>query len=200
MNVTNRFRLTSRVRQWRLLILLLLMCLTGCHTSRHAEYINKDTGCLSSKVTLTIPTSKEAILTVNGILKLKSGERMQISFLMPILRTEVARIDLTPEEVLLVDRMGRRYVQISHKELKSILPKKASFARLEKMLYEAARPGAKNYLTGTDLGIPSLKQGKIELTDFSSKPFNLAPTRLSSRYKQVEPEELLGLLLSLLNN
>ena len=80
-----------------------------------------------------------------------------------------------------------------------MLPRKATFARLEKLLYEASKPGAKNYLTGTDLGIPSLEQGKIELTDFSSKPFNLTPTQLSSRYKQVELEELLGLLISLLN-
>ena len=63
----------------------------------------------------------------------------------------------------------------------------------------AARPGAKNYLTGTDLGIPSLEKGKIELTNFSFKPFNLTPTQLSSRYKRVELEELVGLLLSLMN-
>lgn len=194
MNAINR-----QVQRWGLL-LLVLVCLAGCRTSRQAESaINKETGCLSSKVRLTVPTSKEAILTVDGTLKLKAGERVQVSFLMPILRTEIARIDLTPDEILLVDRMGRRYVQASRKELKSMLPKKATFARLEKLLYEAARPGAKNYLTGTDLGIPSLERGKIELTNFSSKPFNLSPTQLSSRYKQVELEELLGLLISLLN-
>ena len=194
MNVINR-----QVQRWGL-VLLVLACLAGCRTSRQAEsVINKDTGCLSSKVRLTIPTSKEAILTVDGTLKLKAGERVQVSFQMPILRTEVARIDLTPDEILLVDRMGRRYVQASRKELKGMLPRKATFARLEKLLYEASKPGAKNYLTGTDLGIPSLEQGKIELTDFSSKPFNLTPTQLSSRYKLVELEELLGLLISLLN-
>ena len=194
MNAINR-----QVQRWGLL-LLVLVCLAGCRTSRQAESaINKETGCLSSKVRLTVPTSKEAILTVDGTLKLKAGERVQVSFLMPILRTEIARIDLTPDEILLVDRMGRRYVQASRKELKSMLPKKATFARLEKLLYEAARPGAKNYLTGTDLGIPSLERGKIELTNFSSKPFNLSPTQLSSRYKRVELEELLGLLISLLN-
>ena len=35
---------------------------------------------------------------------------MQLSFLMPIIRTEVARMEVTPEEILLVDRMGKRYV------------------------------------------------------------------------------------------
>lgn len=195
----NMDAINIQAQRWGIL-LLVLVCLAGCRTSRQAESaINKDTGCLSSKVTLTVPTSKEAILTVDGTLKLKAGERVQVSFLMPVLRTEVARIDLTPDEILLVDRMGRRYVQASREELKTMLPKKATFARLEKLLYEAARPGARNYLTGTDLGIPSLEKGKIELTNFSSKPFNLTPTQLSSRYKRVELEELVGLLLSLMN-
>ncbi len=191
--------MTKQAQRWGL-VLLVLLSLAGCRTSRQAEsVIHRETGCLSSKVRLTVPTSKDAILTVDGTLKLKAGERVQVSFQMPVLRTEVARIDLTPDEILLVDRMGRRYVQASRKELKSMLPKKATFARLEKLLYEAARPGAKNYLTGTDLGIPSLERGKIELTNFSSKPFTLTPTQLSSRYKRVELEELVGLLLSLMN-
>ena len=125
------------------------------------------------------------------------GERLQLSFLMPILRSEVARIDVTPEEVILVDRMGKRYVQASRQELKGILPKKATFQHLEKLLYAASRPGGKNTLTGSELGIPSLEKGKIELTDFSTKPFNLTPTQLSSRYQRVELYEILELLMSL---
>ena len=131
----------------------LLIGLAGCRTSRQAGSKTDETGYLSSKVVLTVPT-KEAVLTVNGTMKLKNGERMQLSFLMPILRSEVARIDITPDEVILVDRMGKRYVQASRRELKDMLPKKATFQQLEKLLYAAARPGGKNTLTGSELGIP----------------------------------------------
>ena len=48
---------------------------------------------------------------MNGTMKLVSGERMQLSLLMPILRSEVARLEITPDDVLVVDRMGKRYVQ-----------------------------------------------------------------------------------------
>ena len=177
-------------------LMALLIGLAGCKTSRQAEGTKGETGFLSSKVVLTVP-SKDAVLTVNGTMKLKAGERMQLSFLMPILRSEVARIDVTPEEVILVDRMGKRYVQASRQELKGILPKKTTFQHLEKLLYAASRPGGKNTLTGSELGIPSLEKGKIELTDFSTKPFNLTPTQLSSRYQRVELYEILELLMSL---
>lgn len=174
----------------------LLIGLAGCRTSRQAGSKTDETGYLSSKVVLTVPT-KEAVLTVNGTMKLKNGERMQLSFLMPILRSEVARIDITPDEVILVDRMGKRYVQTSRRELKDMLPKKATFQQLEKLLYAAARPGGKNTLTGSELGIPSLEKGRIELTDFSTKPFSLPPTQLSSRYQKVELHELLEMLMRL---
>lgn len=177
-------------------LMALLIGLAGCKTSRQAEGTKGETGFLSSKVVLTVP-SKDAVLTVNGTMKLKAGERMQLSFLMPILRSEVARIDVTPEEVILVDRMGKRYVQASRQELKGILPKKTTFQHLEKLLYAASRPGGKNTLTGSELGIPSLEKGKIELMDFSTKPFNLTPTQLSSRYQRVELYEILELLMSL---
>ena len=44
---------------------------------------------------------------------------MQLSFLMPIIRTEVARMEVTPEEILLVDRMGKRYVRATRKEFQT---------------------------------------------------------------------------------
>lgn len=78
-----------------------------------------------------------------------------------------------------------------------MLPKKADFAHLEKLLYAASKPNGKKVLTGKELGIPSLEKGKIELSNFSDKPFVLAPTQLSQKYKEVELEELLEMLMDL---
>lgn len=182
-----------------LFMLFMLCCLAGCKTARKAEKSKvPETAvrCLSSKVRLAVPT-KDAVLTVNGTMRLVSNERMQLSFQMPILRTEVARMDVTPEEILLVDRMGKRYVRATRSELKDVLPRKADFARLEKLLFDAAKPGGKRSLSGKELGIPSLEKGRIELSDFSDTPFSLTPTELSARYTQVELHELLELLMGL---
>lgn len=177
--------------------LLLLVLLSGCRTTRQAADVkDASTGYLSSRVMLTVP-HKQAILTINGTMKLKSGERMQLSLLMPILRTEVARIDVTPDEMLLVDRMGKRYVQATRAEIQSLLPRKVSFKQLEKLLYEAVKPNGKRNLKAGELGIPQLEKGEIELSDFSDTPFNMQATRLSQKYRRVELAELMEMLISL---
>lgn len=177
--------------------LLMVVALSGCKTTRQTgSSLPKEAGYLSSKVQLTIP-HKDAVFTVNGTMKLKSGERVQISFLMPILRSEVARMEVTPDEILLVDRMGKRYAQATRKELKDILPKKADFAHLEKLIYAASRTNGKKVLTAKDLGIPSIEKGKLEFSNFSDKAFSLSPTELSAKYKKVELEEILKMLMDL---
>lgn len=181
-----------------LIAVMALACLAACHTSRRGTSAEtaKESSCLSAKVRLRVP-SGQAVLTVNGTMKMKGGELLQMSFLMPVLRTEVARIEVTPDEVLLVDRMGKRYVRATRSELKGVLPAKADFAHLEKLVRSAAKPGEKTTITGKDLGLKTLEKGEIDFSDFSYKEVSITPTQLSPKYKQVEWHELLEMLMSL---
>ncbi|MCD8310078.1 MAG: DUF4292 domain-containing protein [Prevotellaceae bacterium] len=177
--------------------LLLALCLAGCKSSRSGRTAPSERQYLTSKVKLTIPTKGGAVYTATGTLKLVAGERLQLSFLMPVLRSEVARVEVTPNEVLLVDRMGKRYVRATRRQLRGVLPKKADFSLLEKVLFTAAESGKTQSLSGADLGIPSLKKGEITLSNFKFDPITLTPTTLSSKYKEVSLNELLSMLLSL---
>lgn len=182
-----------------ILLSILLPLLFGCKTSRMTESNTpniQQNRYLSSKVQLTIP-HKDAVFTVNGTMKLISGERMQISFLMPILRTEVARIDVTPDELLLVDRMEKRYVRIDKATLKHSFSRKANFEYLEEILFKASQPGAKAILTAKELGLNKLDKAQLELTDFSELPFSMSATQITSKYTEVSLEELLELLIKL---
>ena len=190
-----RHRCLRNVLRLTLMLAMTLACLTACHTSKRSTS-DKESGYLSSKVRLKVP-SGQAVLTVNGTMKMKSGERVQLSFLMPVLRSEVARIEVTPDEVLMVDRMGKRYVRVTRSELKGLLPAKASFTRLEKLIYSAAKSEGNTVITGKDLGMKSLEKGEIIFSDFSDKEFSISPTQLSSKYKEVEWYELLEMLMSL---
>lgn len=134
-------------------MLFILCCLAGCKTTRKAETSKfpESTRYLSSKVRLTVPT-KDAVFTVNGTMKLISGERMQLSFLMPIIRTEVARMEVTPEEILLVDRMGKRYVRATRKELKDVLPKKSRLCSFGKDSIQCFQTQRKERVVGKGIG------------------------------------------------
>ena len=178
------------------MIVLLSLLLVGCKSSK--TIVKPDDVAqqyLSSKVELTIPHG-DAVFTVNGTMKMKQGELVQMSFLMPIFRSEVARIEATPSYLLMVDRMNRRYVKANQKVLRDYLPAD-SYRRLEKLIQEAAKPDGKATMTGQELGIKQLAKAKIELYDFSSDPINVAPTEITSRYREVTMEELLQLLMSL---
>ena len=111
---------------------------------------------------------------------------------------DYVRIEITPDEVLLVDRMNRRFVRATKEELKGMLPKNAEFSRLEKILMDASLPGGKTELTGKDVGIPSLEKAKVQLYEFSTKEFSMTPTELTAKYRQVPLEELVKMLTALL--
>ena len=180
-------------------ILLLVVMLAGCKSTNNiTSSVPVVEPCyLSSKLQLTIPSGSDGSITTGGTMKMKGGERVQLSILMPILRTEIARLEITPDEVLLIDRMNKRYVRASRKELDDILPKDARFSKLEKLLLSASRPEGKAELSGKELGIPSLERAKVRLYDFSSKEFAMTPTEISDRYTQVPLEELLNMLTKL---
>ena len=180
-------------------LLLLVVMLAGCKSTKNiTSSVPVAEPCyLSSKLQLTITTGSDGSITTGGTMKMKGGERVQLSILMPILRTEIARLEITPDEVLLIDRMNKRYVRASRKELDDILPKDARFSKLEKLLLSASRPEGKAELSGKELGIPSLERAKVRLYDFSSKEFAMTPTEISDRYTQVPLEELLNMLTKL---
>ena len=180
-------------------LLLLVVMLAGCKSTKNitSNVPVAETCYLSSKLQLTIPSGSNGSITTGGTMKMKGGERVQLSILMPILRTEIARLEITPDEVLLIDRMNKRYVRASRKELDDILPKDARFSKLEKLLLSASRPEGKAELSGKELGIPSLERAKVRLYDFSSKEFAMTPTEISDRYTQVPLEELLNMLTKL---
>ena len=178
------------------LLLLVVVVLAGCKSSKHLATSETKTSTkaptssyLASKLQLTIPGKKGSMSV---------GERVQISLLMPILRTEVARIEVTPDEVLLVDRMNKRFVRATKAELKNVLSKNVEFSRLEKILMDASLPGGKTELTGKDIGIPSLEKAKVQLYEFSTQEFSITPTELTSKYNQIPLEELVKMLVALL--
>ena len=179
------------------LIALLMLTFTGCKTSKQAAIVgNEESVYLSSKVEVTIPHG-DAVYSVNGTMKLKKNEIVQVSFLMPILRTEVARIEITPDFIFLVDRINHRYVRSTKEELKNRLPRRWTYNRLEDLIYQASTPDGKKTISGEDFGLAKLEKARVELSDFSWEVNNVKPTTLSSRYTEVTLDELLQFLLSL---
>ena len=103
----------KRIHLFPLSLLCLLLCLLGSCGS-HRSTSRSSSPCLSAKVALTLPYQGRQ-QTLRGQLRLVSGEQARLTLLMPLLRTEVVRLDLdllmADEEVLRPKDLQRDFVQ-----------------------------------------------------------------------------------------
>lgn len=104
---------------------------------------------LTAKMSLSLDLEGKGATKVSGTLRIKKGEVIQMS-IAPLLGIEVARAEISPDGVLVIDRMNKRYVQVSFAELKALAHADLDFHTLQALfLNELFLPG-KGDLTARD--------------------------------------------------
>lgn len=141
-------------------LFLTALLLTGCSTSRNVlrntvigglsgtEYMEKVIEWTPQRENLTARTrvqlnmgSESSSVSVNANMRIRRGELIRLS-VAPVLGIEVARMDITPKGVLVIDRMNRRYVEIGFAEVADILKVEVDFNALQSLfLNEIFLPG-----------------------------------------------------------
>lgn len=141
-------------------LFLTALLLTGCSTSRNAlrntvigglsgtEYMEKVIEWTPQRENLTARTrvqlnmgSESSSVSVNANMRIRRGELIRLS-VAPVLGIEVARMDITPKGVLVIDRMNRRYVEIGFAEVADMLKVEVDFNALQSLfLNEIFLPG-----------------------------------------------------------
>ncbi len=82
-------------------------------------------------------------LSVNGNLRIKKDEVIQLS-IVPLLGIEMAKIEITPERILLLDRFNKQYVELPIEELKTLAHTDLDFYSLQALFFnELFVPGKK---------------------------------------------------------
>ena len=104
---------------------------------------------LTAKMSLTLDLGGKGETKVNGTLRIKKGEVVQLS-IAPLLGIEVARAEISPDGILVIDRMNKRYVEVSFAEVKALIKADLDFHTLQALfLNELFLPG-KGDLTARD--------------------------------------------------
>ena len=119
------------------------------------EYLEKvvsnttDWNALTAKMTVDFNLNGKSTGKVGGTLRIKRGEVIQIS-LAPFLGIEVGRAEISPDGILVIDRMNKRYVEVSFAEVKALAKADLDFHTLQALfLNELFLPG-KDDLTARD--------------------------------------------------
>lgn len=103
---------------------------------------------LTARMSLALDLSGKTT-KVNGTMRIKKGEVVQLS-IAPLLGIEVVRAEISPDGVLVIDRMNKRYVRVSFLELQELTNAQLDFHTLQALfLNEIFLPGKKG-LTSRD--------------------------------------------------
>lgn len=161
----------------------MLLLVTSCKTSKTvgssqgldklsaANYLeaviknSPDFEAFTSRVKFNLNLNGKNI-SVNGILRMKHNDVIQLSLLMPVLRTELGRLEITKDHILMIDRMNRRYVQVPYGDLKFFADTDVSFYTLQSLFWN------KIFIPGKD---------SVSINDFSA--FSV---RRESDYTEIE--------------
>ncbi len=172
-------------------LVILVAFMASCSTSRRAnkmpmvgnltgtEYVEKiitsapDWNSLSGKTSLELKLGNKGRTKANASLRIRRGEVIQLS-VTPVLGIEVARLELTPQGLLLVDRMNKRFVRASFAEVSQLLHVDLDFQALQSLfLNELFLPG-KNELSTTDVAsfMLTMNAGQAKLQPKRMKRIN----------------------------
>lgn len=140
-------------------LVVLMAFMASCSSTRRAskmpmvggltgvEYVEKvisaapDWTSLSGKTSLELTLGNKEKTRVNASLRIRRGEVIQLS-VAPMLGIEVARLELTPDGVLLVDRLHKRFVKASFTEVSRLLHVDLNFHILQSLfMNELFLPG-----------------------------------------------------------
>ena len=181
------------------LVLLLASCsstkslkksqsIEGMTETEYVESVISHAGgwdALTAKVALAIDWEGKGATKVNGTLRIKKGEVIQLS-IAPLLGIEVARAEISPDGVLVIDRMNKRYVEVSFAEVKALANADLDFHTLQALfLNELFLPG-KDDLTSRDASSFRVEVGLDGVTLDVKKA-----KRFSYRFLTQAPEALL---------
>ena len=103
----------------------------------------------SAKMRLSFLQGKESI-SVGGSIKMKKDEVIQLSIVAAGI-VEAARIELTPQRMLVLDRIGRRYVEIGYDELSFIQQCKLDFYTLQSLFWNEIFLPGKQHVKDSDV-------------------------------------------------
>ena len=146
----------------------------------------------TSKVKVTI-TQEGKEITTNGNLRMRYGDVIQLTLVDPLVGiAEIGRLELSPDKVLIIDRVNKRYVDTTYEEFSALKSRNIDYNTIQEFFWQEAKKGDKFAYT-----IPAKKDIKLDLK-LSNKGNSAnwdAHTTVSGKYTKTDPNKLFGSII-----
>ena len=146
----------------------------------------------TSKVKVTLLQDGKDI-TTTGTLRMRYGEVIQLTLVDPVLGiAEVGRMELSPDNILIIDRLNKRYVSTNYEEFTALKSKDIGFDTIQEFFWKEAQNGDQFSYT-----IPAKKSLKIDLKlSGKGSASNWSPhTTVSDKYTKTDANQIFGAIL-----
>ena len=123
---------------------------------------------LVASLTATIVTDGKDI-SVPGSLHMRKDEVIRLQLFLPFLGTEVGRIEFTPTEVLVIDRIHKEYIQADYTQLRFLRDNNLTFYSLQALFWNQLLIPGKQQVGETDLS-----QFNVELSETGQQEITIS--------------------------
>lgn len=197
-------------------ILVAAMALASCHSSKKAAKENADVAqptvvaganagsssakqdskataaCLTAKVKARLQQGDMDIST-SGTLRMRRDDVIQLTLMDPFLGvTEIGRMEISPDGILIIDRMNKRYVEMQVEDFPSFSAYGIDFSMVQEYVWgEVKGSGTLNYTIPARNAI-SLS---IKASDINSNSNWEGHTNVADKYTKVSAEQLFKTLM-----
>ena len=167
--------------------------------------------CVTAKVRLELASNGKST-SVGGMLRMKRNDVIQLS-LVTFGVLEVARIEMTPEYFLLVDKMGRQYVKASYNDVSFLRDADVDFYTIQSYFWNEQTSNysgweQSNFVTVGGRSLPTKHlitiparnktiKANLSLSNLNTDSNWEKRTQISSRYSKVSVDELWTRIMNL---
>ena len=176
-----------------------------------ADAKQQEETCVTAKVRLELSSNGKST-SVGGMLRMKRNDVIQLS-LVTFGVLEVARIEMTPEYFLLVDKMGRQYVKASYNDVSFLRDADVDFYTIQSYFWNEQTSNysgweQSNFVTVGGRSLPTKHlitiparnktiKANLLLSNLNTDSNWEKRTQISSRYSKVSVDELWTRIMNL---
>ncbi len=176
-----------------------------------ADAKQQEETCVTAKVRLELASNGKST-SVGGMLRMKRNDVIQLS-LVTFGVLEVARIEMTPDYFLLVDKMGRQYVKASYNDVSFLRDADVDFYTIQSYFWNEQTSNysgweRSNFVTVGGRSLPTKHlitiparnktiKANLSLSNLNTDSNWEKRTQISSRYSKVSVDELWTRIMNL---
>lgn len=176
-----------------------------------ADAKQQEETCVTARVRLELSSNGKST-SVSGMLRMKRNDVIQLS-LVTFGVLEVARIEMTPEYFLLVDKMGRQYVKASYNDVSFLRDADVDFYTIQSYFWNEQTSNysgweRSNFVTVGGRSLPTTHlitiparsktiKANLSLSNLNTDSNWEKRTQISSRYSKVSVDELWTRIMNL---